>query len=87
MICGTTASGFDFEVDETVLDDMRLVDALADLEDGDALAISRLLILLLGKDQRSRAYAHLGSGGKATVEAASRLIVEIFQAIGKAGKN
>lgn len=88
MICGTTESGFDFKIDEAVLDDMRLVDALADLDDGDALSVSRLLVLLLGKEQRSRAYAHLsGDTGKVTVEAASRFIVEIFQAIGSAGKN
>ena len=88
MICGKTDSGFAFQLDESALDDMRLVDALADLEDGDALSISRVLSLLLGKEQRSRAYAHLRSAdGRVSVEAASRFVVEMFQALDKAGKN
>ena len=88
MICGKTESGFEFQLDESALDDMRLVDALADLEDGDPLSISRVLSLLLGKEQRSRAYTHLsGADGRVSVEAASSFVVEIFQALGQQGKN
>lgn len=46
-------NGFAVEVDENVIDNMELVDALAEMkDDDDPLGISKVTKLLLGKKQR-----------------------------------
>lgn len=52
MYKGKTASGFEFEIDESALNNMELVDALAASEE-DPLEVSRVVRLLLGDAQRN----------------------------------
>lgn len=60
MFTGETKSGFKFEISENSFDDMRVVDALAAISEGEnPLAISELVMLLLGKKQRDALYKHL----------------------------
>lgn len=67
MTKGTTSGGFAFEFDENRLDDMRFVDVLATVTDestslADRLSgASRLVEMLLGKDQKAALYAHIGA--------------------------
>ena len=49
---GKTSSGFEFEIDEKKLDDMRLLDMIVDLANGDAMQLSPVVVKVLGKDQR-----------------------------------
>ena len=85
---GKTASGFAFSVDETVLDDMRVVDAIAEIESGaNPAAISTLLNRILGKEQKERLYEHIEENGRVPVKKTVDEIVEIFQALGGQGKN
>lgn len=87
MVEGKTASGFAFALDEKVLDNMELVDALAESQD-DPTSISRACLLLLGKKLRGQLYDHLRTpDGRVPLEDVSREIVEIFKAFGKQGKN
>ena len=87
MVNGTTTAGFEFELDEKVLDNMELVDALAESEENPA-AISRVCLLLLGKAQRSRLYDHLRSpDGRVPLKQVTASVVEIFKACGSPGKN
>ena len=58
MYKGKTASGFEFEIDESALNNMELVDALAASEE-DPLEVSRVVRLLLGDAQRKQLYKHL----------------------------
>lgn len=66
MIKGTTSTGFQYEYDETRLDDMRFVDVLAIVVDPEApqfekiAGASRLLTMLLGEDMKKALYAHIG---------------------------
>lgn len=85
MIGGTTASGFAYEVSENAFDDMRLVDALADLIDNnDPIALSRITSLVLGKEQRAALYKHLQrDDGTVPAELVSKELVEIMQANAK----
>ncbi len=55
---GITESGFEYELTEEALDNMELVDALAELEEN-PLMISKVVKLLLGNAQRERLYEHL----------------------------
>ncbi len=87
MIQGKTSAGFDFALDEKVLDNMELLDAIAESEK-DPVAISRVCLLLLGKDTRARLYEHLRQeDGRVPVEAVSEAVIEIFAACGDKGKN
>lgn len=87
MLKGKTESGFCFEIDETALDDMEFVEALADLEE-DALKFPKVCNMLLGKDQKKKLYDHLrNENGKVPVEAVSNAIAEIMSVAGESTKN
>ncbi|MCD8207802.1 MAG: hypothetical protein LUD72_07685 [Bacteroidales bacterium] len=59
MVEGVTTSGFKFSGDEKVMDNMELIDALADLDSGNTLAMSKVCKLVLGDDTRKELYDHL----------------------------
>lgn len=85
---GTTQSGFSFSIPEENLDNMELLDALADLNENDPLQVSTVCRLLLGKDQRRLLYDHLRTPeGNVPIQAVTEAIGEIFNACGDAGKN
>ena len=53
MIQGKTKTGFAYQLDDDAMNNMELVDAMAELDDGGhPFALSRVCLLLLGKDQR-----------------------------------
>lgn len=88
MITGKTASGFAFELDEKALDDMNLIDALAEASTNDPLQFSRVIRLLLGDAQRKRLYDALkDEAGRVPIERVSQAVSEIFSAAGNVGKN
>lgn len=74
MITAKTESGFSIELEESALDNMEVLDALSDLDEGNPLAMSRLVVKLLGKD------------GRVPASAVESAIMELFQSI-NAGKN
>ena len=60
---GVTASGFAWQLDDAVLNNMELVDALAEMQEENPLQISAVCRLVLGKAQRKALYdppAHRG---------------------------
>ena len=63
---GTLSNGFEYEFDETRLDDMRFVDALAVILDPKTepfdkiLWTSQLMELMLGKEMKAALYEHIG---------------------------
>ena len=87
MLKGKTKSGFCFEIDETGLDDIEFVEALADLEE-DALKLPKVCNMLLGKEQKAKLYDHLrNENGKVPVTDVSNAIVEIMSVAGESTKN
>lgn len=81
MIKGETKSGFKYELDEEYLDNMELVDALADLDEGNILACSKVTSLLLGKEQKKKLYDFLRKeNGAVGVQEVSNAVGEILQA-------
>lgn len=85
---GILKNGFEFEVDENVLDDMELIDALSESQGENPLAISEVTKKLLGKEQRKRLYDHLRrDNGTVPIEEVSDAVVEMIEALGEAGKN
>lgn len=88
MICGKTKSGFEFELSKNALDNMELVDALAEADDNNPISVSRVVGLFLGKDLRKKLYDHLRTeDGRVPVAAVNNEVSEIFAFFGEAGKN
>lgn len=60
-IKGTTATGFQFIVDEEARDDMELLEKLSEMSKGDMTAMPAVLVSLLGEDQKKALYDHCRS--------------------------
>lgn len=86
-IKGKTSSGFEFEIDSNVMDDMELVDALADTMNDNPLSFSIVCTKLFGVEQKKRLYNHLRKDGRVPLEAISNEIADVFKAMGEDGKN
>lgn len=88
MIKGITSTGFEYEYDETRLDDMRFVDVLAVVVDPEAprfdkiAGASQLLTMLLGPDMKKALYEHIGKKYDGRVPRADlqQALEEIMQA-------
>ena len=75
------------EINENVMDDMRVIDILSELEDDHPLAYSKLFTLILGKEQKKRLYNHLATEtGRVPTEAFNNEATDIFESL-KSGKN
>lgn len=80
---GTLKSGFEFEVADDVCDNMELLDAVVDADEN-PLAVSKIVKLLLGEDQRRALYDHLrDESGRVPVLSVSNAVAEIFQSTTK----
>lgn len=84
MITGTTRSGFSFEVEDDIANDMELFEALYDIDNGDATAVVPVCRRILG-DRKKALYDHLRKNGRVPVEAVIAAIGDIFAAV-KDGK-
>lgn len=74
----TTKSGFCVSIDMDVLDNMELLDALAELEENE-LATSKVAKMVLGADNKKRLYDHLRTDkGNVPVEAFYAELTEIM---------
>lgn len=87
MIEGTTKTGFQFCVDENAMNDMELVDILADPSMDDAFRMSHVVRKLLPGDQRKALYDHVRVDGRVPVNAVVAEVEGIFAAMGSKGKN
>lgn len=85
---GTTKSGFNFEIDEKVLDDMELIDAMAAAQGDDPTQISVVVVKIFGPEQRKRLYDHVrAEDGRVPVTDVANIITEIIDSLGDDGKN
>lgn len=81
MISGVTKNGFAFEITGERADNMELIDALADIDDGNPLAVSKVLTLLLGPEQKKKMYDFVRTeDGIVSAQTVSEMIVEILAA-------
>ena len=86
MLTGVTSTGFEYTIPEENID-MELLDALAEVDDGNVLASSKACTLLLGKEQKKALYNHVRNE-KGKVPPAA-LIAELMDIVknAKDGKN
>ena len=89
MIQGKTRTGFSYEIAEDTMNNMELVDAMAELDEGGhPFALSRVCLLLLGKEQRKRLYDHIREkDGKVPPQKMGEEIADIIRGYGEQGKN
>ena len=79
---GKTSTGFDFDIEDERLDDMELVDIMAEIDEN-PLLMPKLCKMLLGEEQKKRLYDHLRSeDGRVPIEATTNAIQEIFNSPG-----
>jgi len=87
MIQGKTKSGFAYALDKDVMNNMELVDALAEMQEENPLSVSRVLNLILDKNQKQRLYNHVRTeSGRVPMEKITEELGEIFSAFGQQGK-
>ena len=89
MIKGKTKTGFIFEIEDNALDNMELLDAIAEIDNEEnPLAISKVINLLLGKEEKKKLYNHCrAEDGRVPIEALVQEVAEIFESLGEKGKN
>lgn len=84
MIQGKTKTGFEFALDETVVDDMFFIETLAEADKGKYLAVASVLTMLLGEEQKKKLYEHVkDEKGHARVDDVFRETQEILTKIGE----
>lgn len=88
MITGKTVSGFEFSLNENVLDNMELLELMVEVQNGNPAALIPSLTMILGNDQRKDLYDHLRTeDGRVPVAAAAAAFAEIVKAAKNKGKN
>ena len=76
-----TATGFEYEIDKKAINNMELIDAIAELEENpeNVVASSKVITMLLGKETKKRLYEHVrNADGIVTIDAAMTEIADIF---------
>lgn len=86
MVKGTTESGLAFEIDENRLNDMEVIDTLAELsetEEGsniDITKLSKLITRLLSPDMKKKLYDHVRtSDGRVPIDEVSKVFFEVLR--------
>lgn len=80
-------NGLKIQIDENAMDDMELLDLLAQLDDGNGYAIPRVVEHLLGKEQKKALYDSVRVNGRAPVRKVVEAMKEILNKLGETGKN
>lgn len=86
MINVNLKNGHLVNIDENRLNNMELMDALADVDDGNTLAISKVCTLLLGQDEKKKLYDFFKKDGIVPIDKITESILEILNSIGQLGK-
>ena len=78
-----TKSGFKCKIDEEALDDMRLLELIAGLEEN-PLYLTKLLELFLGEGQKEKLYKHVeNKKGRVPVSVLQEELTEIIEQAGE----
>lgn len=84
---GKTSTGFEFELNDEVLDDYELLEMLTELDEGQYGRVTRTVEKLLGKEQKEKLKEHVRKDGKVSATKLMNEIAEIFQSGDDALKN
>lgn len=83
-----TKEGLEIKIIDNCLDDMRALDALCGMDEGDPLAISRLCSLMFTNEDKEEFYKKCeDETGKVRISKAMELLKEIILLLPKQEKN
>ena len=86
-----TKSGFEVDIDESVVDNMEFVDILTEIDDESTPApfgLSRICSMVLGKKNKKALYEHLrDEHGNVPPDKVEAELMEIILGLGKEAKN
>lgn len=75
---GTTSTGFNFEFDETLFEDLEFIELLADADEN-GMQFPKFLDRLLGTEQKKKLYDHVRSEtGRVSILDVKREVVEMM---------
>jgi hypothetical protein len=81
-------NGLELEVNEQCLNNMELLDALEEMTEGDELSMSKVVKLMLGKENRKKLYDSIRhKDGRVPLEDVDKCLTEIMMLLGEQGKN
>ena len=83
----TLESGLELSIDEGIMDDMELLDALCEVNEDNAYAVSKVCEKVFGKEEKKKLYDHLRKNGRVKTTEVVGAIVEVFGKMGEQGKN
>lgn len=86
MLNGKTKTGFKFQIEESLLDNMELVDAIAEIEDDpDPIVVSKMIKLLFTPEEKAKLYDHIRdkSTGRVPLQKLGDEITNIFYELSK----
>lgn len=85
---GKLENGFEYEVDDVVLNDYEMLEAIAEAQSTNPLKITTVVDKLLGSEQKERLKDYIREeDGRVPIEAITQSVVTILQDIGDEGKN
>ena len=80
-------SGLELNVQDSVKNNMELLDDLVELDEGNGYAISRIVGRILDRQEKKKLYDHLRVDGVTPVDRVVDSMKEIFDKLGDEGKN
>lgn len=84
MISGKTESGFEFSLEDEILDDYELLEMLHKIDNGDYGLVTEMVDQLLGEDQKKRLKEHIRSSeGKVSAKKMLEEVMQIFNVSGE----
>lgn len=84
---GITESGFEFEINEEILDDYDFLELMCKIDEGDTKLTIKMVDMLLGDEQKEKLKEHVrNESGKVSARRLLDEVGEIFASI-KEGKN
>lgn len=87
MITGKITNGFEFEVEEDLMDDYEFLETLCEIDNGNASLILAVATQLLGVEQKKALMEHIrGENGRVSSRKMGEAIGEILTSCGQ-GKN
>jgi hypothetical protein len=85
---GTLSNGFEYSINDEVLDDMELIDAMEQSQGDDPLKVGKVIAMILGDDQKSAFYDSIrNESGRVPVNETVTLLTELIESLGDQGKN
>lgn len=78
-MCGELKNGFKFDISEEKIFDMAIIDAIAEIDEGNIFALSKLCKLMFTAEEKADLYERCKTDGVTKPETVLAAIMEIFE--------